>query len=116
MKFFIPSSPDNAEDILKATRTFVAEQSNNALTERRIFKLKYRHNGDEYLAEVGKRESRRDFGGGPSESVGPTVLIILESIKPGPYFVCTLERGVAKGFPVLVGASDVLEIEDFDED
>jgi hypothetical protein len=46
----------------------------------------------------------------PDPHVGETVIAILES---NSYLVCTQNRGVVKGMPILVGRDDQNEVTEF---
>lgn len=103
MKFFIPAAKDekNAEDIWNATKKFAEQNLGWPVTNRRIFSLTYEHEGKVYHSEVGK----------PDQRIGELVIAILES---DTYLVCTSNRGVLRGEPILVGKEEVRDIEDFD--
>ena len=105
MKFFIPNapSPQEAEHTWEAVRKFEHEQTGWPVAERRIYRLRYRHDGQDLVAEVGQ----------PDALTGETVIAILSSHT---YLVCTLTRGVARGEPILVGKNEVYEVEDFEAD
>ena len=102
MKFFVPlaSDDDEAERVWNATRFFARDQLAWEVTDRRIFQINYQHEGKAYVAEVGELDPR----------TGETVLVILES---NAFLVCTANRGVARGEPILVGREEVRTISDF---
>jgi hypothetical protein len=101
MKFFIPEvEVERAEEVYKSITSFAAMQGWPA-TDRRIFKIYYRHHGEYYEAEVGKNARN-----------GEVVWAILES---GPYLICTLTRGVMGGIPLLVGRDAAIHVTDFEE-
>ena len=104
MKFFIPHAKDNkqAEEVLQNVKKFAKETIGWNITNRRIFSLSYTHEGKKYHSEVGK----------PDDRVGEEVMAILESYT---YFVCTPNRGVLRGEPVLVGKEEADRIIDFEE-
>jgi hypothetical protein len=118
MQFFLPhaSNEQIAEQSLEGIRRFVSENmTSSSLTERRIFRIRYRHDGFIYEAEVGKRERRtksRDDRATNPEFVGEEVIAILDA--EGLLFVCTPSRGVLGGLPILVGRHAVLELEYFE--
>jgi hypothetical protein len=93
-----------AEQVLAATRAFAVENSGGTLSERRIFRVSYAHEGRNYTAEVGK----------PDPRVNEHVIVILEAPERDLYLVCTANRGVVRGMPVMVGASSVLDVLEFD--
>lgn len=102
MKFFVPEAENETEalSVWKATRTFAEETLGWEVTERRIFSISYRHDGTDYYVQVGK----------PDPRIGELVLVILES---NTYLVCTPNRGVLRGMPVLVGRNEVKSTTDF---
>ena len=104
MKFFIPEAENETEalSVWKATRKFAEETLGWEVSERRIFSIAYRHNGKDYYAEVGK----------PDPRIRELVLVILES---DTYLVCTANRGVLRGMPILVGRDEAEQIRDFQE-
>jgi len=108
MKFFIPQAKDkkHAEKVFQGIKKFLKEQGLD-LTDRRIFSLTYSHSKKRYHSEVGQRDDR----------VNEEVIAILESFCPvsGMYLVCTYNRGVLGGEPVLVGKEEVREIIDFEK-
>jgi len=106
MKFFIPYASDEAEGegVYDAIRKFITEEMIADLSPRRIFSLKYRHDGKDYYAEVGGHDSR----------VHEPIIAILYDALRDLYYVCTPNRGVARGIPVLVGGNEVRHIVDFD--
>lgn len=104
MKFFIPAA-DNAEQttrVYAAIRTFVAGNM-GPLSPRRVYRLSYKHNGKLLTAEVGK----------PDPLVGELIVAIFASDRHDLYYLCTENRGVVRGDPILAGASNAVS-EDFD--
>jgi len=85
MKFFVPATDNEkeAETLYKEIRQF-ARKNTSPLTDRRIQIISFRDKGRLVSAEVGKIDP----------IVGETVVAILETIEPGPYLVCTPNRGV----------------------
>lgn len=71
------------------------------LDDRRIFSITYIHDGTRYHAEVGQPHD------------GEPVIAILKAKDYGLYYVCTLNRGAAKGNPILVGEPDTTATVDF---
>ena len=100
-KFFLPGthSPEDAEEIWQATKKSCGEQTGWQVTDRRIFRIEYTHNGKDYVAEVGQIAPEQ----------GETVLVILES---NAFLVCTTNRGVLRGKPMPTG--NVRNVIDFD--
>ena len=99
--FFVPGAdgPDAAEEVWQATKSFAEEQTGFEVSDRRIFHVDYRHNEQDFEAQVGEVEPR----------TGEVCVAILES---GSFLVCTENRGVARGVPILIGAPG--RIVDFD--
>jgi hypothetical protein len=103
MKFFLPKAKNarEAEQLYEASRKFCEQQTGCKIRDRRVYSLRYRHNGQEYFAQVGSLDYTEGL-----------VLCIFESEVT--YFVCTPNRGVLRGPPVLVGREEVSDVEDFD--
>lgn len=104
MKFFIPKAKDEAEanDVYQAVKKFAQETLGWKITDDRIYSLRYIHNGKEYFARVGDIE-------------GFTNATVIAILKSNTYLVCTRDRGVARGEPILVGTEEVLDIEYFEK-
>ena len=104
MKFFIPDveDVDEAEKIYDAIKKFAKMTLGWDVTDRRIFKISYRHNGNYYDAEVGKilKVNREE------------VIAILES---NAYLICTPTRGVIRDMPLLVGGDSAISVTDFEK-
>jgi hypothetical protein len=107
--FFVPASKDDeqAEQVWQATKKFAEQQLGWKVSDRRIYSL----SGLARAAQAGRRS------GGGSAVVGEIderqdelVLVILES---NAYLVCTQNRGVARGDPILVGREEVQQVIDF---
>jgi hypothetical protein len=103
VEFFIPwtRTPEHAESVWGGTRRLVQENLGFEISERRIFRLRYVHEGETLTAEVGQEEPG---------ATGP-VLMIFDS---NPYLVCTPHRGVFSGTPIPVERESVVEIVEFD--
>ena len=97
--FFVPAAEDagQAQRVWKATKKFAEENSRRDIRDERIFSIRYVHEGKLYYAEVGQ----------PDPRVKETVLVILDS---DPYYVCTFNRGVSQGIPVLVGRNEATDV------
>ncbi len=104
MKFFIPHSNDESEaiSVYQGIKSFAETQTSWTISGRRIYSISYRHEGKKYTATVGERENR----------VGEEVIAILDSVT---YLVCTPNRGVIRGEPILVGKAEATIVEDFSE-
>lgn len=104
MKFFIPhiETETKAEDLYQAIKKFAKETTGWDIVDRRIqsleFSTEYRYTT---IAKVGEViDTNRE-----------EVVAILES---NTYLVCTHNRGVFRGEPILVGKNEVLWVKDFD--
>jgi hypothetical protein len=108
MKFFIPDIHEEAQEknIYKAIRLFVIETMGSKFSDRKIFRLRYNHNGKQECEEVGKL----------SPSTGEMVKAILYAPSRKLYNVCTNNRGVIRGIPILVGENEVIEYIDFENE
>ncbi len=102
MKFFLPhaQTEDLAEHTYEAIKLFVKDNLRCNISDRRIFRIEY-FNGKDHEAEVGK----------VTDVNGEEVIAILESFV---YLVCTPNRGVLRGMPILVGTNEVFSISDFE--
>ena len=103
MKFFVPNEndPEKAEELYQAIKKFVAEAKGVAIGDRRIRSITFRDGGYIVQALVGRPEPLKRG----------MVIAILESES---YLVCTPDRGVFKGEPVMVGKHEVTDSEDFE--
>jgi len=104
MKFFIPDedNSEKAEMLYQATKKFAQEGMGWPISDRRIRSIKFRDERRRDVVEtVGERE--------PIE--GEIVIAILESTT---YLVCTPNRGVLRGTPIMVGKCEVYASEDFE--
>ncbi|MDQ6833454.1 MAG: hypothetical protein M3008_08650 [Chloroflexota bacterium] len=104
MKFFLPGAEDDTVDAEKnyeAIKRFVEETTTWGTSKRRVFSVAYHHEGTNYVAQVGKREVR----------TGETVIAIFDSMT---YLVCTPNRGVLRGDPIMIGENEVDSFVDFD--
>lgn len=104
MKFFIfaTKTDDEAKSVYDEIVKFNSQQTGRKIIERKIFAIDYNHNSKVYRAECGKIEQR----------TGETVIAILQTDQI--FFVCTPNRGVLRGEPILVGVDEVSKITDFD--
>ena len=102
MNFFIPGvkSEEGAEKNIARIRKFAEKTTGAVLTERRIFRIRYRCEGAEVSAEVGK----------PENSCGEPVIAILEADS---FLICTPSRGVLSGSPVRVEKNEAGTVEEF---
>lgn len=104
MKFFVPYSSEEspAEHVWQATRDFLAAQG-LATNERRISKLAFTRGGEHHVIKVGGRYP----------DLHEDVLIILQAADAPTYYVCTPNRGVVRGAPLLIGNTNgrVLAVE-----
>jgi hypothetical protein len=103
MKFFVPGaqSDDDAKNIYEATKKFATETTGWPVTDRRIQSIRFQNKGKPVQAAVGETEP----------ITGETVVAILESTT---FLLCTPNRGVLCGMPILVGRHEVASVTDFD--
>lgn len=103
MKFFLPAadSPEQEERVLNA----IADFTGFSIPSPRIYSLTFVHEGNIFTATVGERA--------PHNEAGP-VIAILEQPKSRLFAVCTQDRGVIRGGPILVGQAAVRELVRFE--
>jgi hypothetical protein len=108
MKFFIPAAKDKEQEqnVYQGIRKFLSEELGAVFTDRKVFSLRYRHDGKDYYAEVGKTHSLNGE---------PVIAILYEELRK-LYHVCTTNRGVLRGGSILVGQHEVREVLDFDRE
>ena len=106
MKFFIPAAEDKAQEqrVYTSIKEFLGKELGAVFEQRRVFSLRYVHNGKEFYAEVGKRDAGN----------GEPIVAILHEPARNLYHVCTTNRGVVRGISILVGAGSVKSCEDFE--
>lgn len=103
MRFFVPNASDGqqAQQLYEGARRFCEAQMQWQTTQRKIYSIRYRHDGVEYLAQVGSL----DYSEG-------LVVCIFETAQA--FLVCTPERGVLRGSPIIVGCPDCSDVEEFE--
>jgi hypothetical protein len=104
-RFWVPAagSDSAAEEVWQATLTFQRQQAPNwVFDQTRWESLRWVHEGKKYATAVGEREPY----------TGETTLVILRS---NTFCVCTANRGVLRGGPVLIGLEEVLEAVPFED-
>ena len=102
MKFFVPFTKDEemAEHVIDAVTKFI----NFPPDAPRIYSIKYTHNKVTKSAIVGEHPEYPNYQ-------YETIIAILS----GPYVaVCTQNRGVARGVPIMVGGQEITQIEYFE--
>lgn len=97
MKFFIPTiEPENAEDFLEnSVIRFIETQGFKIIRDKRIYSITFKHNGKLFTDTVGKI----------SLSNNESIFVILETEQM--YLVCTTNRGILRGEPMITGKLDV---------
>ena len=100
--FFVPHVEDSgeAERFWQATKTFL-ESNGFRVSDRRIYRVSYSHDGTKY----------HDVVGSVSSLAGEEVLVILDAGKV--FLACTENRGVMRGMPVIIGKHRDTHAEDF---
>lgn len=103
MRFFLPGATDetSAEENYGHIRGFI-EKNIGPLDPRRFYSLAYEHNGKPVSATVGAPD--------PLERQ-LVVAIFRSAAERGPYYVCTPNRGVIRGDPILAGSSSARAVE-----
>jgi hypothetical protein len=102
MKFFLPAAADEkqAAEGYAAIRKFVEGQI-GPLSPTCYYAIYYRHNGKDLRVRVGE----------PDPLTGELVIAILRAKRPsGPFLICTPNRGVQRGEPILA-SSDARAVE-----
>ncbi len=103
MKIFVPKVKDEKQSeeyyngIVKYNKDIVGEVSG-----RKIYSLTYKHNNKKYTAVVGEND----------EIENEPIIAILESRT---FLICTPNRGVIRGTPILVGHDEIISVEDFEK-
>lgn len=101
MKFFLPGTQGRAQaDVYLES---IAKHIGVPLPARRVFRLAFKHNGQDFEVVVGK-PAPAYYGEGDE--------VVVAILGSDPYFVCLRNRGVIRGSPICVGG--VREIEYFD--
>lgn len=101
MRFFLPYADDaETESAYAAIKAFAEETTGWKVSDRRVYRIAFVHEGKPYTAEVGK----------VTDYNNEEVFAILVSTT---YLVCTLNQGVIHSTPILVGHHLVKSREDF---
>jgi hypothetical protein len=103
MKFFLPPANDaeTAERSYQAIKKYNEKQTGWQISDVRYYEINYRYNDQAMWARVGELD--------PLE--GQMVIAIFKAkYSHGPYLVCTHDRGVAQGEPILA-SSDAQAVE-----
>jgi hypothetical protein len=119
-EFFIPYIPDpaKAEELWRAVKN-ANEAGWAPFTDYRIFRIEYVHGGESMDAQVGEPHAfghPLTFDYDPDyddPKAGEFVVAIFEKAG-GPYVVCTNNRGVVSGGPILVGLEEARRVIYFD--
>ena len=103
MKFFIPGaeSSSSAEQIWNDTRARV-EEDFGKVRDRRVFRLEFRHDARDQVAEVGQVDPE----------LGETIVAIFSSRQMN--YVCTTDHGAVNAPPGLVGKHETYEVQYFE--
>jgi hypothetical protein len=104
MRFFVPlaNDPHHAEEMYGQIRSHV-ENSVGNITDKRIYTLKFQHDGSRFSTSVGA--SCNPFHDGP-------LMAIFEG-RDGKYYLCTQGHGAFEGMPHIVEKSNVVGQEEF---
>lgn len=93
MKFFIPEAKDKQQEneAYSSIKKFVSQQVGGDILDTKIYKINFKHDGKEYSATIGETTNFN----------GEMAIAIFEA--DNLYLLCTLNRGVKRGDPILVG-------------
>jgi hypothetical protein len=107
MKFFLPGvkDPAQAEEIYAQIR---GRAKGLEISDRRIFRLEYKDEGKDWIAEVGRIE----LVNGQELRHGELVIAILDAGVT--YLVCTPNLGVLRGQPIMVPKNAVKSVMEFE--
>ncbi|MBN1186821.1 MAG: hypothetical protein JXB49_31375 [Bacteroidales bacterium] len=105
MKFFLPYIPDSkqAEVTYIEIKTRVSEQMHANITTRRIFSIDYERDQKKYHIEIGQI----------IKDVKEIAFTIFECANM--YYVCTSNRGVVRGMPLIIDNYEIRLVTDFEE-
>lgn len=102
MKFFIPAADtDSKRDNAYNAIVLFAQMNGWKVSPKRFYKIRSTQNGKEFTETFGERTIAN----------GETVIAILDADPV--YLVCSANRGVVLGEPMLVGHNSTLEIVEF---
>jgi hypothetical protein len=106
LKFFLPlaKGEKEAQEGYEAIIKFLKIQGIQP-TNRKVYKLTFKHDGKPFEAMVGEANYLNRE---------PVLAIFYENTR-SLYYVCTPNRGVLGGMPILVGEHDVQTVEDFED-
>jgi len=98
MNFFVPPEMDfkKAESLYQSIKSFLGDQGHTSLSEERIYELKSYHNGKDYKYRIGEND----------REIHEVIVAILYEPGRELYLVCTPNRGVLRGMPILVGKDE----------
>jgi hypothetical protein len=101
MKFFLPfaNTPELAESTYTSLKKFV-EEYNWPVKATRYRAVYYRHNGRETSAVVGQDDPLTGE---------PVIAIFRAAHEGGPFLICTQNRGVLRGDPILAEGNSLSE-------
>jgi len=106
MNFFVPDaeSSEQRDRVYAAIKDFLGKELGAVFSQRRLYSLRWSHNGIEYEARVGDVTAFN----------GELVIAILHEPARDLYHVCTPTRGVAGGGSILAGDKSVASVREFD--
>ena len=106
MKYFIPIIGNKTEaEMYETIQTFIEKEMGSKVTDRKIYFLENHHGGKTWQYKVGD----------VAVINGELIYAILEMQRGNLFCVCTENRGIRRGIPLLVGANEVREIVDFED-
>lgn len=106
MKFYIPhaQNAEQEESVYESIKKFLGDELGAKFSDRRVRYLSYKHNGKDYVAQVGKKDAIE----------GEDIVAILYEPLRDLYHICTPNRGVLRGSSILAGGHSVYQSKDFD--
>lgn len=104
MRFFISDvkNEEEALEIYEQIKKFAIKNTTFPITERKIYHIEYEHDGIEYSVSVGQMHPNN----------WEPIFAIFEA---NAFLVCTANRGVFIGEPILVGTTNISKIEEFEK-
>ena len=117
-RFFVPFVDDaaKAERVWQGIKTLMEDRHGwPRLTERRVFRLDYGHNGEREVAQVGEphrhgHPKEWDYDKTLETTKAREVVVAILETEGGPFLVCTHNRGLVGGRPILIGTDQPVTV------
>jgi hypothetical protein len=105
MKFTIKGIKDcDQESVYQGIAKFVQQASPTPIINKKVWSVDCEFDGKQQTLRVAD-----------SSILGEDVVCIFETERNGPFLVCTVNRGVTRGMPVMIGKDKVYTVSYFDE-